>query len=116
MRAWTPLWSRILQEMTPIFFEHPDKLNLVMLEGDRGIHSFMAPTEEISCQISCYQAIMDQNKCYHGPKQKPSWTKTNVFYTEIHSFMAPAEETSCHQQNKFLVTITKLLGGKLFTI
>ena len=82
MRAWTPLWSRILQEMTPIFFEHPDKLNLVMLEGDRGIHSFMAPTEEISCQISCYQAIMDQNKCYHGPKQKPSWTKTNVFYTE----------------------------------
>ena len=26
--------------------------------------------------------IMDQNKCYHGPKQKPSWTKTNVFYTE----------------------------------
>ena len=50
--------------------------------GDREIHSFMAPTEEISCQISCYQAIMDQNKCYHGPKRKPSWTKTNVFYTE----------------------------------
>ena len=59
MRAWTPLWSRILQEMTPIFFEHPDKLNLVMLEGgqrDSQLHGtsrrdFMSPTK----QISCYQ-------------------------------------------------------------
>ena len=91
MRAWTPLWSRILQEMTPIFFEHPDKLNLVMLEGDRGIHSFMAPTEEISCQISCYQAIMDQNKCYHGPKQKPSWTKTNVIMDQNKSHHGPKQ-------------------------
>ena len=117
MRAWTPLWSRILQEMTPIFFEHPDKLNLVMLEGGQR-DSQLRGTNRRNFMSNFLLPS------HHGPKQMLSWTKTKAImdqnkcflHREIHSFMEPAEETSCHQQNKFLVTKTKLLGGKLFTI
>ena len=82
--------SRILQEMTPIFFQHPDKLNLVMLEGeqrDSGLHvtrklyvnrrNFILPGNSmLSAETSCYQ-------------EKLCVTTRN--------FIFPAE-TSCYQQ------------------
>ena len=96
--------SRILQEMTPIFFQHPDKLNLVMLEGeqrDSGLHvtrklyvnrrNFIFPGNSmLSAETSCYQ-------------EKLCVTTRN--------FILPAE-TSCYQQKLHVTSRNFMLPGE----
>ena len=97
MRAWTPLWSRILQEMTPIFFEHPDKLNLVMLEGGQR-DSQLRGTNRRNFMSNFLLPS------HHGPKQMLSWTKTKAIMDQNKCFYTEIFTASWHQQKRLHVT------------